>query len=109
MVKIIFFTLFMSLTLGAHSETLVDPTAPLNYQVKSKRTAKVTRSALPNLQSIVIKSGQPQAIMNNKIYKQGQRIGSYKILAIDAKKVLLGYQNKTYKLTLYSASERFSQ
>jgi len=106
-VKFIFISLFISLSLYAQSETLVDPTAPLNFQPPQKKV-KPQRNTLPTLQSIVIKAGKPQAIMNNKAYQQGQRIGRYRITLIDNKKVLLELQNKTYKLTLYSSSEQFT-
>ncbi len=106
MVKFIVFTLFISLNLSAQSEPLADPTKPLNFQVKKER--KVYRSALPKLQSIVVKAGKQQAILNNKLYQQGQWVKGYKITLIDAEKVLLEYQKKTYKLSLYSSNERFS-
>ncbi|PKG39833.1 MSHA biogenesis protein MshK [Psychromonas sp. Urea-02u-13] len=106
MVKFILVSLFVSASLFAQSEVLVDPTRPLNFQVKKDR--KVHRSALPTLQSIVVKAGKPQAILNNKLYKQGQWVSGYKITLIDAKKVLIEYQKKTYTLTLYSSNERFS-
>ena len=106
MVKFIIFSLFISLSFFAQSEVLVDPTQPLSFQAKKER--KVYRSALPQLQSIVVKSGTQQAILNNKLYQQGQWVRGYKIILIDTEKVLLEYNQKTYKLTLYSSSERFS-
>ena len=105
MVKFIFLSLFISLNLCAQSEPLVDPTKPLNFQVKKER--KVYRATLPKLQSILVKSGKQQAILNNKLYQQGQWVSGYKITLIDAGKVLLTYKKKTYKLTLYSSNERF--
>lgn len=98
------------LTTGAlftHSEVLVDPSKPFNFNVK--KTVKVSQPSLPTLQSILVKAGKQQAMLNNKLYQQGQSVNGYKITKIDAQKVLLSYQNKQYKLTLYSASERFSQ
>jgi hypothetical protein len=85
---------------------LVDPTKPLYFQVKKER--KVYHSVLPKLQSIVVKAGKHQAILNNELYLQGQKVSGYTITLIDAKKVLLEYQKKTYKLTLYSSTESFS-
>lgn len=106
MVKFIVFILFISLNLSVHGESLADPTKPLNFKVKKER--KIYRAALPQLQSIVVKNGKPQAIINNKLYQQGQWVSGYKVRLIDAEKVLLEYQKKTYKLTLYSSNERFS-
>jgi len=106
-VNIIFFSLFISLSLSVQGETLVDPTAPLNYQ-QPKQKRKTTRAMVPKLQSIVITSGVPQAIINNKAYQQGQTVNGYLITLIDSQKVLLKYQKKIYTLTLYSSSERFS-
>ncbi len=99
--------MFISLNLFAQSEPLVDPTRPLSFQVKKER--KVYRAALPVLQSIVVNAGKPQAILNNKLYKQGEWVKGYKITLIDAEKVLLKYNKKTYKLTLYSSNERFTR
>ena len=98
--------MFISLNLFAQSESLVDPTQPLNFQVKKER--KVYRAALPTLQSIFVQSGTQQAILNDRLYQQGQWVNGYKITLIDAEKVLLKYKNKTYKLTLYSSNERFT-
>jgi len=103
--KFIVMSLFISLSLFAQSETLVDPTAPLNFQPKKQK--KIYRAALPKLQSIVMAAGKPQAIINNKAYQKGQKVSGYRITLIDAQKVLLEYQKKTYKLTLYSSSEQF--
>lgn len=105
MVKFIYLTFFISLNLFAQSEPLVDPTKPLNFQVKKER--KVYRAAVPKLQSIIVKSGKRQAILNNRVYQKGQWVNGYQVMKIDAEKVLLEYQQKTYKLTLYSANERF--
>lgn len=106
MVKIIFLSLFVSVNLFAQGEVLVDPTAPLNFKVK--KASQISRTTLPVLQSIIMKAGKPQAIINNKIYQRGQRVAGYQITAIDAQKVLLEYQEKIYTLTLYSSNERFS-
>ncbi len=98
--------MLFSLNLFAQSEPLVDPTKPLNFQVKKER--KVYRAALPTLQSIIVKSGNQQAVINNKLYQQGQWVKGYKITRIDTDKVLLKYKQKTYTLTLYSSNERFT-
>lgn len=106
MVKLIFVSLLISFNLSAQSEILVDPTAPLNF--KPKKQIQTHRAILPTLQSIVVKAHKHQAIINNKIYQKGQYINGYQIILIDMDKVLLEYQKKTYKLTLYSPSESFS-
>ncbi|WP_413701267.1 hypothetical protein ACLKMH_06125 [Psychromonas sp. KJ10-10] len=107
MVKFILFSLLISSASLTHSEVLVDPSKPLNFSVK--KAVKVSQPSLPTLQSILVKAGKQQAMLNNKLYQQGQSVNGYKITKIDAQKVLLSYQNKQYKLTLYSANERFSQ
>lgn len=110
MVKFIIFSFLINVTFFAQSEVLVDPSKPLNFEVKKEpKVVRTKRHKLPKLQSIVIKAGKQQAILNNNLYQQGQSVNGYKITQIDAEKVLLEYQNKTYKLTLYSANERFSQ
>ncbi len=105
MVKFILLTLIISSNVLAQSEALVDPTKPLNFQVNKE--IKVYQASLPNLQSIVVKFGKSQAIINNQLYQQGQSVSGYKIILIDTEKVLLTYKNKTYKLTLYSSDELF--
>lgn len=107
MVKFILFSLFFSASHFSQSEVLVDPSKPLNFTVKKER--QVYQPALPTLQSILVKAGKQQAMINNVLYLQGQSVNGYKITLIDAQKVVLRYQNKNYKLTLYSANERFSQ
>lgn len=78
---------------------LADPTMPLNYQVKA--TKKVTRSALPELQSILGEKGNRRAILDNELYQQGQSIKGYRISRIKKESVLLSYQNKFYELNIY--------
>lgn len=78
---------------------LADPTTPLNYQVNAVK--KVTRSALPELQSILGEKGKRRAILDNKLYQQGQSIKGYRISHIKKESVLLSYQNKFYELNLY--------
>lgn len=109
MVKFIFFIscLFISVNLFAQNTPLADPTKPLNFKVKKAR--KIYQTTLPTLQSIIIKSGKREAILNNKVYQKGQWVNGYRVTQIDAKKVLLEYQNKMYKLTLYSSYERYSK
>jgi hypothetical protein len=109
-VKFLIFIFLINLSFFAQCEILVDPSKPLGFQVKKERKAvRSSLQELPKLQSIVIKAGKQQAILNNNLYQQGQSVNGYKITQIDAEKVLLEYQKKTYKLTLYSANERFSQ
>lgn len=105
--KFILFSFFISLNLFAKSVVLVDPTQPLNFQVMKEK--KVYRNALPQLQSIVVKEGKRQAILNNTLYQKGQWVNGYQITHIESQKILLKYQNKTYKLTLYSSNERFTK
>jgi MSHA biogenesis protein MshK len=106
-VKIIVISSLIILSLFAHGEALVDPTAPLNFQ--PKKQSRVYRAAVPKLQSLVVKSGKQQAIINNKLYQKGQSVNGYLVTHIDADKVLLEYQKKIYTLTLYSSNERFSK
>ena len=107
MVKFIVFSLLFGTSLFSQSEVLVDPSKPLNFTVIKER--QVYQPILPTLQSILVKAGKQQAMINNILYLPGQSVNGYKITHIDAQKVLLRYQNKNYKLTLYSANERFSQ
>ncbi len=108
MVKyIVFVCLFFNLiSLGA-TEFLTDPTKPLDY--KTKVVKKTYRQALPKLQSILQKADKNQAIINNKLYKVGQKVSGYKITRINNDNVLLRYKGKTYKLSLYSSKERFTK
>jgi len=91
----------------ADVESLVDPTKPLNYSVKSAK--KKEHVVLPKLQSILVKGKQRQAIINNKLYLIGQTVKGYRITEISKDAVLLSYQKSTYKLTLYTSKERFTK
>lgn len=87
---------------------LKDPTRPLGYKIESPRK-KVYRQRLPVLQSVVIDSQKRLAIMNNQSYEAGQKVNGYKIIRIEQGSVALTYRSKTYKINLYSNTERFIQ
>lgn len=89
----------------ANSTALVDPTAPLNYKIKS--VTKVHRSALPTLQSIMGEGEQRRAILNNQLYETGQWVSGYQITRIDSDAVLLRQKKHAYKLNLYTKKEHF--
>lgn len=89
----------------ASTELLVDPTKPINYKTESVN--KKQRPALPKLQSILASGGQRKAIVNNQLYTAGQSVNGYQITRIEKDAVLLSYQNRAYKLTLYTQKERF--
>ena len=83
----------------ASEVSLIDPTKPLNYKVKSLQ--KKQRAALPQLSSILAGVNQHNAILNNKLYKTGQWISGYQITAIKRDAVFLRDKKKSYKLSLY--------
>ncbi len=105
MVKIIiYFSILLSSFAVANTELLSDPTKPLDFkQAKAKRD---NRPALPRLQSILMDAQQPTAIINNKLYKEGQKVRGYVVTKIKQDKVLLRYKQKNYQLTLYSQKEQ---
>ncbi|WP_019614562.1 hypothetical protein [Psychromonas ossibalaenae] len=106
MVKYIFLCcLIISFNTLAGVESLTDPTRPLNYHTKSVK--KAARAALPRLQSILIEGDSRSAILNNKLYKTGQRVNGYQITRIAKDSVSVRYKAKSYKLTLYTEQERF--
>ncbi|WP_051302901.1 hypothetical protein [Psychromonas aquimarina] len=106
MVKyILLFFLIISFNALADLESLTDPTRPLSYQTKSVK--KAGRASLPRLQSILVEGDSRSAILNNKLYKKGQRVNGYLITRIDKNAVLMRYKTKYYKLTLYTDQERF--
>jgi len=96
---ILILSLFFVFNTAVSAVALVDPTKPLNYKVKTIQ--KVTRSALPRLQSILGESTKRRVILDNKLYKQGQWVKGYRISRIKKDSVLLSYQNKLYELSLY--------
>jgi len=105
-VKYIFlFFLIISGNAAADMQLLRDPTKPLNY--KAKKVNKEYSSELPKLQSILAEGQQQRAIINNKLYREGQRVKGYLISKISRDIVLLSYKTKTYKLSLYNKKERF--
>lgn len=100
MVKyILILSLLFAFNTVISATVLVDPTKPLNYKVKTIK--KVTRSGLPELQSILGERGKRRVILNNKLYKQGQWVNGYSIKSIKKDSVLLSYRHKLYELSLY--------
>lgn len=95
-------------SLESADKILKDPTKPLGYQVKSVKKQR-KRPALPKLQSILLNQEQKRAIINNQFYEVGQKVNGYKIKRIDKEAVLLVYAGKSYRITLYSNQEKFSQ
>lgn len=88
-------------------EVLKDPTQPLAYIAKTSK--KAYRPRLPVLQSVVGNTGKRGAIMDNNFYEEGQTVNGYKVARIDKEAVALIYQSKTYTISLYSNTERFSE
>lgn len=87
---------------------LKDPTQPLGYKAKSTKK-RVKRPALPVLQSVVVNENRKRAIMNSKFYEVGQKINGYRLKRIDKEAVWLHYAGKSYRVSLYSNQEKFSQ
>ncbi|TEW56740.1 hypothetical protein E2R68_01480 [Psychromonas sp. RZ22] len=124
MVKYIISILIFSFSSAAFAENVVslsteennvekakivsDPTLPLGYKAKVNNK-KVYRPRLPVLQSIIVDKRTQRAVMNNKSYEVGQKVGGYEISRIEKEAVYLTYRSKIYAVSLYSNSERFSQ
>lgn len=87
---------------------LKDPTQPIGYKTKSSKK-RYTRPALPVLQSVVVNQSNKRAIMNNKYYEVGQKVNGYRLTRIGKEAVWLVYAGKTYRISLYSNQEKFSQ
>lgn len=100
----LFLCLLISVNLMA-KVALVDPTAPLHMEKTTHK--KHSRSALPQLQSILSDGQQRRAILNNQLYKTGQWIGEYQITAIKSDALFLRDKKRLYKLSLYTKEERF--
>lgn len=85
-----------------------DPTQPLGYKINIV-SKKVYRRRLPTLQGIVLKNDKRRVIIKNQYYDVGQTVDGYKITRIEKEVAYLVYQSKTYTISLYSNSERFTQ
>lgn len=95
------------LTFYAHAEqaVLVDPTKPLNY--RDANVHKMSRPALPKLNSILIAGNKHSVILNNQSYQVGHWVNGYQIKKIEEDGILLRYKEKLYRLNLYKQKERF--
>jgi len=98
---------FVSLSLltgsvTGQTEILPDPTRPVGYN------EFLTLQEIPGelvdwkLTAIRISGSDRSAIINNKLVRAGEIIGSAKVLEIDADGVTLIHNNKPLKIRLYS-------
>jgi len=89
-------------TVIGQTEILPDPTRPVGYN------EMVTVQEVPGqlvewkLTAIRISGAERSAIVNNKLVRVGEIIGSAKVLEIGADGVTLIHNNKPLKIRLYS-------
>ena len=78
----------------AKNEVLSDPTRPLHYAVKQKKTISL------NLQAVIKKGGVKQAIVNGVVLREGDIYKSHQIKRINEKSVLYEINGVTKTLRL---------
>ena len=83
------------------AKVLNDPTKPLNYKAPTKQKKARIKRALPRLQSILFTGDSKQAIMNDRLYKKGEKVKGYTVVSIEKESVILKYKNKHYTVKLY--------
>ena len=80
-----------------------DPTRPGVVLIKTEQTTtKKTEKIKRLLSAIFIKQGKRQAIINNKLYQQGDYFSGKIIIAIKSNKVVLRNTSGVSHLTLFN-------
>ncbi|MCL6414997.1 hypothetical protein MIB92_04995 [Aestuariirhabdus sp. Z084] len=90
--------IFMVLSLSAQSA--VDPTRPERIQEKASSVEKTELK----LQSIMIRNNEPLAMIDGKIYREGDRVSGSRIVKIENWRVLLTDNQGRMELTINDRS-----
>lgn len=97
-----FFISLLFLAGSANAEALPDPTRPAEYQ-SGVSLVEVPRALVDwKVTAIRITENDRTAIVNGKIVREGDTIGTAKILEIQPVSVVLTYENKQVSVRLYS-------
>ena len=87
-----------------------DPTRPGVVLIKSEQTmAKKAAKRKQLLSAIFIKQGKRQAIINDKLYQQGDYFSGKKIISIKSNKVVLQNANGVSHLTLINPIKKLKK
>ncbi|MBL0563666.1 SctD/MshK family protein [Aeromonas hydrophila] len=95
-----------SLLAQAQPERLQDPTAPLADVAVGARTTEESSATLPKLQSVVLGNGPTLAVLNGKVYRVGQQVDGYTLVAITADTVVLEKAGKRHAVTVFASKVR---
>ncbi|WP_371376619.1 hypothetical protein [Thalassotalea aquiviva] len=79
-------------------EAQSDPTRPLNKSLATEQTQGLSIS----LTSIIGSAPKRTAIINEKMLKQGDKLGRFTVQSISRNKVVLADGQKTVELSLFS-------
>lgn len=86
-----------------------DPTAPLGWiNNTSSKVRIISRSQLPQLQSIICDSQQCTVILNGIVVGLGGRVQGYKLIHITDNTVTLSRGEKKLKLALFAENIRIN-
>lgn len=99
------------LLLASSSSQIHDPTQPLNIvsptPVLSQNNAIAPKKGL-QLEAIFTGTGVSSAIIDGKLYRQGSKVGQYRLARIDADRILLQGQGGTVTLSLFPSLSNLS-
>ncbi|MBT7951476.1 MAG: hypothetical protein HN764_07620 [Gammaproteobacteria bacterium] len=104
MIKVIFtmFLLFSAITLRADVD-LPDPTRPADYSVAvSVKQARPKTRAEFNLNAVRISADDRSAIVNGRLVRVGDDIGTAKVKEINIQNIVLDYERKMMTVPLYA-------
>lgn len=102
----------MAQAAAPNDEALFDPTTPLNYAVESEASAGFFLDGLPTplssykLTSVLIRSGDRIAIINDQRVRVGDSIGEAKVISIDSNSATIDVDAETKVLQLYTNTVR---
>lgn len=104
MIKILLsiFLLFIAITLRADAD-LPDPTRPADYSVaiSVKQTTPKTRAEF-KLNAVRISAADRSAIVNGRLVRVGDDIGTAKVKEINIQNIVLDYDRKMMTVPLYA-------
>lgn len=98
------------LLLALSSASIQDPTQPLNIAPPAPATvgAVAPKKGL-QLEAIFTGTGRSSAIIDGKFYRQGSKVGQYRLARIDADRIVLQGQGAPVILTLFPSLSSLSK
>lgn len=94
------FALLLVVFATAHAEEIDDPLQPPELEAKSSQSKQAKGPVPLYVNSILIGSDRRVAVINGRLFREGDRISGYVIEKIHTNKVELSHEGKTRLLSL---------